>query len=166
MKLYVTYCSGDKCDGVYTPDVLYKSGRISHFVKQCSKAKHEWAVFSALHGFFFPREKKENYDLTFKTKRNHWLGIAVVMNGHELPYDKSRKYLLQLAEKLTKQIRDHNVEQIVFYGPAPKMMKCYLGVLHYAVDGCSESHGWNDLIEHVKGQSKMISIIHSLKPEH
>ena len=40
------------------------------------------------------------------------------------------------------------------------MMKCYLEILHYTFDGCSHTHGWFDLIEHVKNESKIISIIH------
>jgi len=162
MKLHVTYCSAKKSRGIHSPDVLYISERITRFIDRCRIANVNWAIFSALYAFFFPEEEKKDYNMTFRTDKNYWLGIAVVRDQHKLLYVQSKQHILQLVENLRHQARTRDVEQIVFYGPSPKMMKCYLGVLHYAFDGCSKLHGWYDLIEHVKSQSKMAKVIHSL----
>lgn len=162
MKLYATYCSAKKSEGILPPDVLYKSERISSFLEKCKITDVKWAIFSALYAFFFSDERKKDYNVTLRTDKHYWLGIAVIRNGSKLSYDQSKNHICQLATKLKQQAIERDVNQIVFYGPSPKMMKCYLGVLHYAFDGCSKLHGWYDLIEHVKSQSKTIEIIHRL----
>ena len=161
-KLSITYCSARKHAGVHPPDRFYISKRIIGFIKRCRVVGSEWAIFSALYAFFFPDEEKEDYNVTFRTDRNYWLGTAVVRDQHKLPYLQSKQHILQLVKKLKRQANERHIDQIVFYGPSPKMMKCYLGVLHYAFDQCSKSHGWRDLIEHVKNQSKTIKIVHRL----
>jgi hypothetical protein len=163
MDLYVTYCSGAKRDGTYPPDLLYQSDRISRFIDNCNSQHLRWAIFSALYGFFFPNETKQNYDVTFKTKDQYWMGISVIINGHRLSHNESRQHIQNLAGTLRDQAASHRVDRIIFYGTAPKMMKCYIGVLHYAFDGCMDLHGWKDLINHVEAQSKMIRIVHSIK---
>lgn len=162
MKLYVTYCSGEKIEGIHPPDVLYVSNRITRFVERCKNAEVNWAIFSALYAFFFPEEKKKDYDVTLKTDRNCWLGIVVIEDGRKLPYEQSKNHIERVALSLRKQAKEHDVDHIIFYGPSPKMMKCYLGVLHYAFDGCLELHNWNNLIDHVKGQSKIIKVVRRL----
>jgi len=162
MILYVTYCSAKKRAGVHSPDILYISDRITGFIEQCRMVEVNWAIFSALYAFFFPEEKKKDYNVTFRSDKNYSLGIAVVKDGRKLTYAESEQYINGLAITLDQQASGHAVEQIIFYGPSPKMMKCYLGVLHYAFDGCSKLHGWNDLIEHVKKQSKTIKVIYRL----
>jgi len=166
MKLYVTYCSAKKIRGTHPPDILYVSDRIARFVERCKNAEVKWAIFSALYAFFFPEEKKKDYNITFKTHVNYWLGISVVEEQGKLSYEKSRKHIEQLISILRQQVMEHNVDQIVFYGPSPKMMKCYLGILHYAFDGCSELHDWNELIDHVRSQSETIKVIHRLDSIH
>ena len=162
MKLNVTYCSGNKVPGVHSPDTLYISNRISAFIEKCKIIDSKWAIFSALYGFFFPEEEKPNYDFTFRTDHSYWLGIAAVVNGRKLSREQSKAHIDRLSSELRNQAKMQQLDQIVFFGPSPKMMKCYLAVLHYAFDYFQCSHGWAELIEHVKSQSKMIEVIHKL----
>jgi hypothetical protein len=164
MILYLTYCSAKKRRGIHLASELYVSARISHFIDWCKAAGVDWAIFSALHGLFFPDQKERNYDVTFKTDNNYWLGIAIIKEGKKLSSLESRERVSQLGEKLRMQAEKHDVSQIVFYGPSPKMMKCYLSVLHYVFDGCTKTHSWRDLIEHVTHQSKKIKVVHTLSP--
>ena len=162
-KLYLTYCSANKRLGVHPPDKLYISDRITRFIERCRIRGVDWAILSALYAFFFPDEEKEDYNVTFRTDKNYWLGIAVVRDQHKLSHLQSKQHILQLVKKLRRQANERFVNQIVFYGPSPKMMKCYLGVLHHAFDECSKSHGWRDLIKHVKDQSRTIEVVHRLE---
>lgn len=123
----------------------------------------DWAILSALYGFIFPEEEKEGYNVTFRTDKNYWLDIAVFRNQQKLPYLQSKEHIVQLEETLRQQAKERSVDTIIFYGPSPMMMKCYLKVLHYAFDRCSQLHGWRDLIEHVKNQTKTIKVIHRLE---
>jgi hypothetical protein len=160
MKLNVTYCSGKKLSGIHSPDILYQSDRISGFVDECRKSN--WAIFSAKYGFFFPNEKKLDYNVTFKTAADYWLGISVLVDGGKLSPLLSKEHIVKLSSELKRQAEGRQIDRIVFYGPSPKMMKCYLAVLHYAFDGCQVDHGWQELIEHVKAQSRTIKVVHRL----
>lgn len=162
-KLYLTYCSANKRLGVHPPDKLYISDRITRFIQRCGMVGVDWAILSALYAFFFPDEEKEDYNVTFRTDKNYWLGIAVFRDQCKLSYVQSKEHIFQLTEKLKRQADERGLSQIVFYGPSPKMMKCYLGVLHYTFDECSRSHGWRDLIEHVKDKSKNIKLTRRLE---
>lgn len=162
-KLYITYCSAKKCSGLHRPDKLYISGRITRFVERCRSVGVDWAIFSALHALFFPNEEKRDYNMTFRSDKNYWLGIAVVRDERKLSYIESKQHILQLMKKLKRQTDEQHIDHIVLYGPSPKMMKCYLGVLHCAFDECPVSHGWRDLIEHVEDQSRTIKIVHRLE---
>jgi hypothetical protein len=163
MKLNVTYCSGKKTSGIHPPERLYVSKRISRFIDVCKNTNSEWAIFSALYGLFFPNEKKPEYNYTFKTDYSYPLGVAVIKNGGKLPKKESKAHIENLSIELKKQAEFRRIEKIVFYGPSPKMMKCYLTVLHYAFDGCQESHDWSTLLEHVKSKSKMIKVVHRVE---
>jgi len=161
-KLYITYCSAKKRSGLHPPDKLYISDRITRFIERCRAEDVDWAIFSALHAFVFPDKEKIDYNTTFRSVKNYWLGIAVVQDEHKLSCLQSKQHILQLIDSLKRQASEHEIDQIVLYGPSPKMMKCYLAVLHYAFDECSESHGWRDLIEHIRDQSKTINVLHRL----
>jgi hypothetical protein len=162
-KLYLTYCSPNKRLGVHTPDKLYISDRITRFIERCRLVGVNWAILSALYAFFFPDEEKKDYNVTFRTDKNCWLGIAVIRDQYKLSHLESKQHIHELVEKLKRQANERHVHQIVFYGPSPMMMKCYLGVLHYAFDECSQPHGWRDLIEHVKDHSRTIKVVHRLE---
>jgi hypothetical protein len=159
-KLYLTYCSAKKRPGIYTPERLYVSERIVRFINHCETAGFGWAILSALYGLFFPDEERKDYNVTFRTDKNYWLGIAVLANEMKLSYDESKQHVSQLSETLLQQRAKSSFERIVLYGSSPMMMKCYLGLLHYTFDKCSIVHGWFDLIEHVKNKSKVIEVIH------
>jgi len=165
-KLYLTYCSARKRLGVHPPEKLYMSGRIIRFINRCRDLNVDWAIFSALYGFVFPEEEKEDYNVTFRTDKNYWLEIALVQDQRKLSYVQSKEHILQLTRQMKRQSNELGVNQVIFYGPSPKMMKCYLGVLHYAFDGCSQSHGWRDLLEHIKGPSETIKVVHRLVELH
>jgi hypothetical protein len=160
MKLYVTYCSGKKRTGFHTPDMLYISDRITGFIERCRTVGVDWAIFSALYALFFPTEKKKDYNVTLRTDNRYWLGITVIENEQKLSVERSKEHVLKLASTLRKQSAEHDVDQIVFFGPSPKMMKCYVSVLHFVFDDCSKSHDWRELIDHVKSTSNTIRIIH------
>lgn len=158
-KLYVTYCSSGKQSGVNPPDRLYISDRISRFINRCRAVGVDWAIFSALYGFVFPEEEKKDYNVTLRTDKIYWLDVVVIKDQQKLSYEQSKKHIKKIVEKLKKQANERFVDKIIFYGPAPKMIKCYLKILHYTFDKCSQSHGWFELIEHVRNQSKMIKRI-------
>jgi len=162
MSLYLTYCSAKKRKGIHTPDNLYISDRISKFINRCTVLDVDWAIFSALYGLFFPREKKKDYNVTFRTDARYWLRIAVIKDNAKLSPMESKTHISQLVKKLRSQFKKHTLDQIVFYGPSPKMMRCYLGVLHYAFNNCSKSHGWQDLVEHVAKKDEKLEVIHKL----
>lgn len=68
MKIYVTYCSAKKDDLLkntgkkVTPDRLYTSERIQRFIKRCKEKHVNWAIFSDLHGVWFPQIRHEWYE--------------------------------------------------------------------------------------------------------
>jgi len=162
MNLYLTYCSARKREGIHAPDKLYISDRVSSFIDRCRIVGADWAIFSALYGLVFPEEKKRDYNVTFRTNREYWLGIVVIRDNGKLSQQESKAHISQLGQKLREQCEEHMVDRIVFYGPSPKMMKCYLSILHYAFDDCLKPHGWLDLIEHVTHQSRTLEVVHRL----
>jgi hypothetical protein len=125
--------------------------------------KVDWAILSALYGFVFPNEEKEDYNVTFRTDKNYWLNIAVFRDQQKLSYLQSKDHIIRLVEKLKQKANERSIDRIILYGPSPKMMKCYLEVLHYAFDGCSRLHNWIGLIEHVKNQNGNIKVIHKVE---
>lgn len=68
MKLYVTYCSGQKDESLISsgekvfPDRLYTSPRIQEFIQTCREKSAYWAIFSDKYGIWFPNETHEWYD--------------------------------------------------------------------------------------------------------
>jgi hypothetical protein len=68
LRIYVTYCSAKKDDSLrgtqrkVTPDRLYKSLRIQRFMKACREKKVNWAIFSDLHGIWFPNVRHGWYE--------------------------------------------------------------------------------------------------------
>jgi len=161
--LYLTYCSAGKRPGVHPPERLYISDRITRFINRCRGVNVDWAILSALYGFVFPEEEKEDYNVTFRTDKNYWLNIAVFRDQQKLPYLQSKEHIVQVMEMLRERANEHSIDSIIFYGPSPKMMKCYLEVLHYAFDECSKPHSWIDLIVHVRNKSETIKVIHQIE---
>ena len=159
--LYVTYCCREKNKGVFPPQQLYKSERIKRFVDHCEAVNVNWAILSALYGFFFPDEKKQDYDVTFRTDKNYWLGIAVIRGGVKLSFEESRRHIERLRHKLLAQTASRNIDGIVFYAPAPQRARCYLATLHYAFDDCDTKHKSKELMAHLE-KSKMIKVVKSL----
>ncbi|MDD3933719.1 MAG: peroxide stress protein YaaA [Methanoculleus sp.] len=68
MKIFLTYCSGQKDDSLeksnekVTPDRLYTSKRIQKFIRACKEAGAFWAIFSDEYGVWFPGERRKWYD--------------------------------------------------------------------------------------------------------
>jgi hypothetical protein len=68
MKIYVTYCSGQKNDKLketgleVLPDELYTSKRIQAFMRACKHMGVRWAIFSDHYGVWFHDEKHGWYD--------------------------------------------------------------------------------------------------------
>jgi len=62
----------------------------------------DWALLSALYGLVFPDEEKEDYNVTFRTDKRCWLGIAVFRDQQKLPYFQSQEHIVQDA-KIFKQ---------------------------------------------------------------
>ncbi|MCK9306772.1 MAG: peroxide stress protein YaaA [Methanoculleus sp.] len=68
MRIFLTYCSGQKDDSFkksnkkVTPDRLYTSERIQKFIKVCKEAGALWAIFSDEYGVWFPGEQRKWYD--------------------------------------------------------------------------------------------------------
>lgn len=161
MILHVTYCSKKKAEGILPPDMLYKSERIRRFINKCKDRQVSWAILSAKYGFFFPEEKKKNYDTTFRSDKRYFLGIRVVEEGDKLPIEESKKYIEELRLLLLKQVEERQIQHIIFYAPNPRRAKCYLALLHWTFDGCCEIHRDKELISHIE-ESRRIKVIKSL----
>jgi len=150
MKLCVTYCSKNKRDGILPPDELYDSPRIDRFTAYCKKRKLNWAILSAKYGLFFPEEKREKYNVTFKRNPRYWLGIQVVVNGEELPQNRSDIILKELAKTVAAQLNKRAVQEVIYYyeenrGPM-RPPKGYLALLHFVLDNCDKTHSWPELL--------------------
>lgn len=149
MKLYLTRCSHRKRQGKYSPDKLYISSTIARFIDYCRRNLLSWAILSAKHGLFFPDEQHEDYNVTWKSDAE---GRCIVINeSKRLNISQSAEYNRRLAQKITRQARNRGVSSIIFYTPNPVRTKCYLSMLHRAIQGCRLPHKkFSDIIEHVK----------------
>jgi hypothetical protein len=161
MILYATYCSREKNTGVFPPDRLYKSPRIERLINRCKTAGVNWAILSALYGLFFPDQEEKDYDLTFKSDRKYWLGIAVLIDDKKLPREESREHVKNLCGTLLKQASRRDINKLIFYAPNPRRAKCYLAVLHRTFDNCSEIHIDKELVSHLM-KSEKIKVVKSL----
>jgi hypothetical protein len=147
--LYVTYCSASKClvkEG--SPEELYDSPRITHFIASC-KAKHlNWAILSAKYGLFFPGEVHENYNVTFKTIAYK---CRVIENDEPLPNAESKERLSQLIQQIRRHLLQDKTERIFFFYEQPlQRKKCYLSILHAAADSCIIEHSTcHELSNHI-----------------
>lgn len=150
MKLSLTHCSKNKRDGILPPDKLYNSPRIDRFTSYCKKNSLNWAILSAKYGLFFPEERRERYDVTFKSKSGYWLGVQIIVKEAGLPKSQSDAALKELAETVRVQINKHSVQEITYYyeenrGPM-RPPKGYLALLHFVIDNCQETHSWPELL--------------------
>jgi len=161
MILYVTYCSAKKTKGFFTPDILYKSNRIKRFINRCREVGVNWAILSAKYGFVFPDQQINDYNVTMKSNNRYWLGIAVVKDEKKLSVKESSDHIEELSRTLLQQSSQKRIDKIIFYAPTPKRAKCYLAVLHYAFDKCSEYHNKDELISHL-AKSEKVKVIRSL----
>jgi hypothetical protein len=68
MRIYATHCSAKKDDSLkgtgkrVTPDKLYTSTPIRRFMEKCKEKQVKWAIFSDLHGIWFPNVEHGWYD--------------------------------------------------------------------------------------------------------
>jgi len=162
IELWVTHCSWKKNavrEG--TPVELYSSPRISEFIEYCSRNEHAWAILSAKHDLFFPNEKKQNYNMTFRsdplTKQ-----CLVVENGVVLDSERSSAWMDRLVSNTEQKIRSRDIKSIVFWPGRPRddvdplmRVKCYLKFLHAATDGCNIDHrSWREIVEHINASTK------------
>jgi len=148
--LYVTYCSGNKNpidEG--TPEQLYDSQRITDFIKACKHKGYDWAILSAKYGLFFPYEVKNNYNVTFKSVAYE---CRIIEDGILLSQNESRRHFSSLLRQVRRRILEKGIERVVFYCRPPlKRRKCYLRVIHAAIDCCEINHfKWDDLVEHIE----------------
>lgn len=155
MILYVTYCSAKKNKGVFPPDRLYKSKRISRFINRCKEVKVNWAILSALYGFVFPDQQIKDYNVTMRSDKKYWLGIVVVKDGKKLSVKESIDHIENLSRVLLQQTSQKQIDKIIFYAPTPRRAKCYLAILHYLFDKCSECHNSDELKFHLEKSDKV-----------
>lgn len=163
VRLYLTYCSGNKNNiSRGTPEQLYSSKRIIKFIDLCKSRKLNWAILSAKYGLFFPDEIHDNYDVTFRTVDGK---CRIVESGKLISRKESDERIAALIKKIRNQMREREVKEFIFFVDKPWVRKkCYLFVLHAAVDNCSSHKRWNEIVEHIinlyenrKGKIKLIS---------
>lgn len=149
MKLYLTRCSRRKRRGKYPPDKLYISSTIDRFIDYCGRNLLPWAILSAKHGLFFPDEQHEDYNVTWKSDNE---GQCIVLDEcRRLSVTQSAKYNERLAQKIYRQVRNRGASSIVFYTPNPVRTKCYLSILHRAIQGCRAQHKrFSEIVKHVE----------------
>jgi hypothetical protein len=104
MRVYVTYCSGEKDDSLkdadvdVTPDVLYTSKhRIRPFMDMCKRTGVRWAIFSDLYGVWFSEEKHRWYEKS--------------------PYDVTEAEFQALLANFDDRLSGY--DEIFFYRPSP-----------------------------------------------
>ena len=149
MKLYLTRCSRRKRKGTHPPDKLYISSTVTQFIDYCRRDLLPWAILSAKHGLFFPDEQHADYNMTWKSDAQ---GKCIVFNEHKrFSTTQSAEYNERLAQKISQQAKNRGVSSIVFYTPNPVPTKCYLSILHRAIQGCKAHHKrFREIAEHVK----------------
>lgn len=68
MRIYITHCSAKKDDSLehtskkVTPDELYTARPTQGFMNRCKEREVKWAIFSDLHGVWFPNVRHEWYE--------------------------------------------------------------------------------------------------------
>lgn len=156
MGLYLTYCSGNKKKGgAYPPAELYKSDRIDRFVDECRRKDLDWAILSAEHGLFFPDEKHSSYDTTFRSRDYE---CRVMRQENLIAKGQSRQHFRKLVQDVRSDIDSMGYGEFHFYALAPQRAKCYLLLLHRAVDGCRNYHKTTDDIKECLRQHGNIQI--------
>lgn len=165
MILCVTKCGQDKRrNGSYPPDILYTSKRIQEFTKFCKENSLNWAILSAEYGLSFPDEKFTHYDTIFKSEK----GLCqFLINGELLDRQRSEIKFEGLLNLIKSQIKTSNISRILFFDPSEEIQKskCYLLILHMALDNCNEHHStFKSLISHIESLSNggRLKIVHSL----
>jgi hypothetical protein len=157
--LNLTYCTGDKReDGQHTPDELYISDRIDRFMETCRENCLEWGILSAEHGVILPDEKHGEYDTTMKSDGYE---CRFYVEGEPLEEKESRQKFQELASEIDEKLDENGFDRVRFYAPAPQRVKCYLLLLHRAVDGCKEYHETTDEIKDCIRSGKKLEIIKS-----
>ena len=69
-RVFFTFCSAKKNDSLcdsglaVSPDVLYTSRRVRHFMARCKARKVPWAIFSDKYGVWFPQMKHTWYEMS------------------------------------------------------------------------------------------------------
>lgn len=147
--LYVTYCSGAKHKiEAGNPKELYNSRRITNFIQMCEAKQYKWAILSAKYGLFFPEERRNNYNATFKTVAYK---CRVLENDRLLSEVASRLRVQELAEQVKKSLFERKIKHLVFLFEQPlQRRRCYLSVLHQAIDDCRIEHApFNELKQHL-----------------
>jgi len=67
-KIYITHCCAKKDDSLrgtgrkVPPDILYVATPTQRFMSRCLQAGVHWAIFSDLHGVWFPEVEHEWYE--------------------------------------------------------------------------------------------------------
>jgi hypothetical protein len=68
MKIYITHCSAKKDNSLrntgkkVTSERLYRAKPTQRFMNKCKERQVEWAIFSDLHGVWFPDAEHEWYE--------------------------------------------------------------------------------------------------------
>lgn len=118
MKLYVTYCSGNKKEkDAHPPEDLYISHSIDRFVDKSKENGWNWAILSAEHGLFFPDQKHTPYDTTFRT-RNYI--CRTVRNEEFLKKEESQRHIEKLVEGIQRDFSTRNYEELSYSAPTPQ----------------------------------------------
>lgn len=146
--LYVTYCSGAKHGIEGSPEELYDSQRITGFIQRCKGKQYDWAILSAKYGLFFPEERHDNYNTTFKTVAYR---CRVIEGSVTLSAEASKLRIQKLAQQVKRRLAERDVKRLIFFFEQPlQRRKCYLMVLHQAIDGCTLEHStFSELKQHL-----------------
>lgn len=168
MILRITKCGRrKKRDGCFPPNVLYLSSRIKSFIQFCKENSLDWAIVSAKHGLFFPDEKHSYYNTTFKTVNKR---CRYIVDDKLLEEIKSNTMFQALVEQVRTQAQERGVESTLFLESSkePWRGKCYLLLLHMALDFCDIHHEtFTQLMSHIeslgdKGRVKLVTSFEEL----
>ena len=154
--LYVTYCSSAKhAIEAGNPEDLYDSPRITHFIQRCKSKQYQWGILSAKYGLFFPDETRDNYNVTFNTVAYR---CRILENDRLLSEVTSRLRIQELVEQVKQTLVEKKISRLVFFFEQPlQRRKCYISVLHQAIDCCKIEHTTFMEIKNHLNQSKVES---------
>ena len=132
--LYFTHCCAKKDDSLKDTGKkvplreLYKATPTQRFMRKCTEARVEWAIFSDRYAFVFPDDRIAWYEkhprtLTYVEKRRLFDGAFKVLEGYDEAYfyynpGRLHSFYRELVSEMRK--RGRNIREITHLSDIPR----------------------------------------------